>query len=155
MTIAAPVIRTARPGDLTALLALEQGFDGDRIARRSMRRLLQRPSALIRVIDSDDDPTTLAAALILLTRSNSRMARIYSLMVNAGFRGQGLGSLLVDDASNLAALGGCTGICLEVATTNTAAISLYRKHGFSDQKRLPNYYEDGNDGIRLCRELAP
>lgn len=155
MTPTSQHIRTARPDDLDALMALEQGFDADRIARRSMRRLLQRPSALIRVIDSDDDPSTLAAALILLTRSNSRTARIYSLMVNARFRGHGLGSLLVDDACHLAALGGCTGICLEVATTNTAAIALYRKHGFSEQMRLPNYYEDGSDGIRLCRELAP
>ena len=75
-------IRTARPDDLDALMVLEQGFDADRISRRSMRRLLQRPSALIRVIDADTDHPTLVATLILLTRSNSRAARIYSLIVD-------------------------------------------------------------------------
>ena len=145
-------IRTARPDDLDALMVLEQGFDADRISRRSMRRLLQRPSALIRVIDADTDHPTLVATLILLTRSNSRAARIYSLIVDTTQRGHGLAAGLVDDACHLAALAGCDRICLEVAAGNVAALALYQKLAFQPQRELPGYY-DGRDGLRLCRGL--
>ncbi|MEN8821837.1 MAG: N-acetyltransferase [Abyssibacter sp.] len=148
-----PLIRSATPADLPALLTLEAGFASDRITPRAMRRLLQRPSAQMRVIDGESPPNTLAAASILLTRRGSRVARLYSLVVAPSARGQGLGDALVDDAMHLARLGDCDRLSLEVAESNTAARRLYARHGFSEAKRLPGYYADGGDGLRLVLAL--
>lgn len=145
-----PLIRSAMPADLPALLALEAGFDSDRISPRAMRRLLQRPTAQIRVIDHSGG---LAGASILLTRRGSRVARLYSLVVAPSARGQGLGDALVDDAIQLARLGDCDRLSLEVAASNTAACRLYARHGFIELKRLPGYYADGGDGLRWTLAL--
>lgn len=148
MNLNAP-IRSARLADLPGLLALETGFESDRISPRSMRRLLQRPSAQIRVIDDETNPDRLLAAAILLTRHGSRVARLYSIIVKREARGRGLAHALVDDALSLARLTGCSRMNLEVAADNVAAIALYRRHGFDIGDVLPGYYADGGDGVRM------
>ena len=42
---------------------------------------------------------------------------------------------------------------LEVRASNTAAQAFYKKHGFREASRLSHYYEDGEDGILMVREL--
>jgi peptide alpha-N-acetyltransferase len=43
----------------------------------------------------------------------------------------------------------CDEVVLETEVTNSAALSLYESLGFVRDKRLPNYYLNGNDAYRL------
>lgn len=148
----APVrIRRAQAADLDALLALEENFPGDRMSRRSIRALLGSASAQFWIAG----PASAArGALLLLTRRNSRWARIYSLVVTPQARGQGLGRRLVQAAEREARRRGCVGVSLEVRDDNAAARALYAALGYRLHARLPGYYDDGAAGVRLRRRFA-
>ena len=144
-------VRRAGPADLPGLLALEQLFPGDRLSARSMRRLLAAPSAAIWV--ARDGPATLGS-LILLTRRNSGVARIYSVVVDPAARGQGIAGRLVGAAERQARMGKKGLMSLEVRADNAPARALYRRLGYAETEVLRAYYEDGADGLRLRRSLS-
>jgi len=144
-------IRPAGPDDLAALTALEAAsFNLDRIARRSWRRLLCRPSALVLVAGTAD----LVGALVLLFRRHSRIARVYSIAVAATERGSGLGGALLSEAGWAAVRRGCTHLRLETRLDNRAAQALFRRQGFALTGRTENYYQDGMAALRLERRLS-
>lgn len=145
-------IRRARPGDAAALLALEQHFPGDRISARALRRLLAVPSAAVWV--AEGAAGAVLGGIILLTRANSAVARIYSLVVAPAARGQQLGQRLVAVAERAARRDRKTLMRLEVRLDNAAARGLYARLGYGETQHLPCYYEDGADGLRLAKPLA-
>ncbi len=140
-------LRRARPGDLTALIALEAACFAavDRFPRRAWRRLLTVPTAVTLVADG---PTELHGAICVLLRAGVTVARLYSLAVHPEARGQGLGQRLMLGLDRhlpkrIAILS------LEVRSTNAAALGLYQRLGFRPAEPLPGYYADGGDGMRL------
>jgi ribosomal protein S18 acetylase RimI-like enzyme len=40
-----------------------------------------------------------------------------------------------------------------VMTTNRAARAFYEKYGFRKLRRVPRYYENGADGLRMGKDL--
>ncbi len=143
-------IRPADPDAAAALNALElASFGQDRIAPRSWRRLLRRPSALVLVAEAQE----LAGAVVLLFRRRTAIARVYSLAVAAAWRGSGLGAALLAQAGDAAARRGCTRLRLETRLDNRAAQALFRRQGFAVTGRTENYYQDGMAALRLERRL--
>lgn len=143
-------IRPARIQDLDALLTLEALFPSDRMSRRSLRRFIESPSASVLVAESQD---RVLGNLVLLTRKDSRLARIYSVIVDPQSRGLGLGRRLVEKAIELARTRGSKRLALEVRADNAPARALYARLGFNLAATLPRYYDDGADGIRLTLHL--
>lgn len=144
-------LRAARPDDLPALLDLERQFPGDRMSRRSLRRLLASPTALW--ILADDLGALRGYALVLLRRG-SEVGRLYSLMVAPAARGQGLGFRLTGAAMVAARDAGRRRLRLEVRADNAEAVALYRRAGFREIGRTPAYYEDGQDAVRFEAEMG-
>ena len=66
---------------------------------------------------------------------------IYKIAVRLDKRRQGIGEQLLEYAIQEAKKEGITQITLEVRKSNTAAISLYQKKGFSQEGIRPDYYE--------------
>ena len=62
------------------------------------------------------------------------------MLVERGWRGRGVGSALLQAAVGLAREQGLHKLCLEVFARNTAAIALYRKHGFAEEGRRARHY---------------
>ena len=62
------------------------------------------------------------------------------MLVDAGWRGRGVGSALVGAAIDWSREHGLHKLCLDVWPTNTAAIALYRKFGFVEEGRLVRHY---------------
>jgi ribosomal-protein-alanine N-acetyltransferase len=134
-----------------ALVDLENAcFEGDRIVRRNLRRLLRSPSALCIGAFREKE---LAGSMIVLFRSNSTIARIYSLAVSPQARGLGIGKRMIKKAEREARTRGCRCLRLEVRLDNLAAIRLYERCGFTDTKVLPGYYEDGTAAFVFWKEL--
>jgi len=48
---------------------------------------------------------------------------------------------------------GCKTILLEVAVDNRAALTFYKKHGYSVLKTLPRYYPGGLDGLLMGKTI--
>lgn len=144
-------IRTADGDDLDALRRLEtRCFDLDAQSRRSLRHLLTRANAAIRVVDGD---AGLFAGAILLFRRGTRSARLYSVAVAPEARGEGLARRLLADAERLAAARGCRRLRAEVRRSNIASRALFAAGGYRERACLPGYYAGGESGIRLEKEL--
>jgi ribosomal protein S18 acetylase RimI-like enzyme len=147
-------IRRAALGDLAALSALEQQvFHTDRLSRRSLRRLLQSPSAAVIVAEADD--AALAGNAILLFRIRSALARLYSLAVTPPMAGRGVAARLLQEAEAVALDRGCRAVRLEVHETNHAAMARYRKSGYREFAHRNAYYEDGGAALRFEKWLVP
>lgn len=144
-------VRAAGPGDLAALLALENAvFAGDRMSRRSLRRLLASPSALTLVGEQDG---RMAGYALVLFRRHAMAARLYSLAVDPEFSGRGVASALLDAAEAAAWRRESLVLRLEVHVDNAPAIALYRKRGYREIGRRARYYEDGGDALRFEHRL--
>ncbi len=80
-------------------------------------------------------------------------AEILRLAVLPEFRGQGIGSRLLQAALVSSQSHGLHRIFLEVRKSNAAALALYRKHGFVLGGLRPSYYSDGEDAWILVRSV--
>jgi ribosomal protein S18 acetylase RimI-like enzyme len=146
------VIRDAEDKDLSGLEALEaRSFASDRMSRRSLRRLIGRDTACLRVAISAG---CLVGYYLVLFRHNSLLARLYSIAVDSRSRGAGVGHRLLADAERVAARRGCRALRLEVRVGNRAAIGLYERRAFRRIGRYSRYYADGADALRFQKPLS-
>jgi len=144
-------VRRAEPGDVDALIKLEHRvFATDRLSRRSLRRLLDSPSAAVLVAVEN---AQLAGIAIVLFRARSAVARLYSIAVAPHVGGRGVAAMLLDAAEEAALARGCRIMRLEVHRANHAAISRYRKSGYREFGRYRAYYENGADALRFEKRL--
>src|SRR5262249_23774973 len=140
-------VRKAERGDVDALSELEHRvFATDQLSRPSLRRFLKSPSAEVIVARHGE---RLAGSAIVLFRPRSVVARLYSIAVAPQMGGRGVGALLLAAAEAAAVARCCRAIRLEVHVTNHAAISRYRKSGYTQFARHRGYYEDGGDALRF------
>lgn len=143
------VLRDAAQDDLEALVALEtQAFRSDRMSRRQFRYHLRRARNRLVVAVSQGH----TAGYILLLRRGA-LARIYSLAVDSACRGQGIGRALCEHAEQTATAWDVRAVRLEVRTDNPPARAMYERLGYRIIQRLPGYYADHGDGLRLEKAL--
>jgi ribosomal protein S18 acetylase RimI-like enzyme len=143
-------LRPAAAADARSIEALEKLFPGNRMRMASIRRILRVPTAQVWIVEGNG---TVVGALMLLTRADTRYARIYSLAIAPQARGQGLGKRLLRTAERWAQAAGHAGMRLEVRASNRIARKLYAAQGYREIARLEDYYEDGMQGLRLQREF--
>ncbi|AEF16719.1 MULTISPECIES: ribosomal protein S18-alanine N-acetyltransferase [Thermoanaerobacterium] len=70
---------------------------------------------------------------------------ITNIAVHPDFRGQGVGSAIVEGLIELAKNKGITSMTLEVRESNLVAQSLYKKYGFKPVGKRRGYYQDNNE----------
>jgi len=146
------ILRNADPADVAGLVSLETDvFASERLSPRSFRRLIAAQSAACRVAVAD---AMLAGYDVLLFRRGSTVARLYSIAVAPGFRGQGLAAILMRDAEEVARERGSRRLRLEVRADNAGAIRLYERLGYRPFHRVAGYYADGAHALRYERGLA-
>jgi len=149
--IAGVSFREVNADDLQALVDIENAvFETDRISRRSFRHFLTSPRAIFRVAEIDGE---LAGYYLILSRRGTAAARLYSFAVAPAFQRRSLGAALLAHAEAAAFEIDRAVLRLEVATGNRAARALYLRSGYRQVARLPGYYEDGEDGVRLEKPL--
>ncbi len=81
-------------------------------------------------------------------------ARVLMLAVYTPWRRHGVGSALMDGFLRECADRGIHAVELEVRKSNQDAIRFYTRYGFSIVSLLPKFYTDGEDGLKMRRQLA-
>lgn len=146
------ILRVGTLADLRALQVLEnRAFSGDRLSRRSFSRLLKSPNAALIVAAQTK---ALCGYVLVLFRSGSQTARLYSLAVDPQYRRRRLGSTLLAAAEEAARFRGAGAMRLELREDNGLAANLYRGNGYRKVKRISRYYEDGGSALRLEKSLG-
>ncbi len=144
-------IRAAQAGDMPALLAIEQAsFQTDRISARQMAYLLRRGKTL--TVVAEWAGKVVAYALVFVP-ALPRPARLYSIAVSEAFRGRKIALLLMQEALSQSAKLGYQSMRLEVRASQHATQAFYAKLGFAEIKKIPEYYQDGEEAIRMERAL--
>ena len=82
-----------------------------------------------------------------------KKGHVVSVAVIDEFRGNGIGSALVEEAFKGVNEKQCDEMYLEVRCSNTDAVRLYEKLGMSVLQRLKSYYRDGEDAYMMAIEF--
>jgi glutathione synthase/RimK-type ligase-like ATP-grasp enzyme/ribosomal protein S18 acetylase RimI-like enzyme len=144
-------LRNAVFEDLDDILELEyEAFESDRMSRRSIRRAIASETNLVQVIAEEEN---ILGFVIVFFDQRRKYGRIYSIAIRASARGQGLGRLLVNSVEKVAIEVGAARMVLEARTGPNGPVNFYRNLGYHHLATLPNYYEDGADGIRMQKTL--
>ncbi|MDP9125927.1 MAG: GNAT family N-acetyltransferase/peptidase C39 family protein [Pseudomonadota bacterium] len=148
-------MEAASLSDLHSLVELEEAaFAGDRISERSWRKLLRSPSATVTVArDVADGEVRFAGSAVMLQRSNSSIARLYSIAVAPESRGRRVSTALLEDAIQRMRDAGAAVLRLETRLDNVAAQRLFASRGFVERGRKAAYYEDGQDALLFQKSL--
>lgn len=147
-------LRPARLGDLEAILRIEHAcFARDRLHfnRRQVRYLIGARSGVALVAEVGGNVVGWSVGLVRhhARGRSARSGRIYTLAVDPGARGGGVGRLLLARTIRALRRRGAGRIFLEVQAENDPAISLYRAVGFVEQHVLPHYYGRRRHGLHM------
>lgn len=148
-------IRRAEKNDLTRLVEIENiCFKIDILSRRSFSHFVQ-PGAhdLLIVLVKDKAGEQIAGYVLVLYRTGTSLARLYSIAVDPQHQGKGIARVLMDTAEEIARERHCALMRLEVQVENIRAIRLYEKYAYRDIGRIANYYEDGSDALRMEKRI--
>ncbi len=147
------LIDTAQATDLDDLWRLESAcFDAARrTTRRSLRRSIESPAQVVRLVRLVRGGPAVASSTLML---HPRTLRIYSVAVSPEHQGRGLGKALVADAIALAHQDGREAVSLEVDALDAALVAWYERQGFGTVAHLDDYYAPGRPALRMRRRLV-
>ena len=146
-------IRRATLDDVAALVRIENAsFPGNRLDRRRFRYLLAHAHGAI-LVEAVNGATELRGYVLLLFRSNSPVARLYSIATDPRHLKQGVAARLLRAAERLALDHGYTRQRLEIRADNAASLALFERHRYRRFGRHAGYYHDGMDAVRLEKAL--
>lgn len=159
MAIPGLQLRPYQPPDFDSLVAMDQSCFPKSIAygRQEMRTYLQ--AARSHCIVAEISPTHSHSARekviagFILTERDAEFAHIITLDVLENYRRHSIGSLLLQAAEQEGASRGARTMYLETATTNKAAIALWKKHGYRENGTIANYYGLGQHAFEMQKRL--
>ncbi len=90
----------------------------------------------------------------MVTSMRGERAELISVAVDPAARGRGAGSALLASTLRRLRRRGATRLVLMVRQTNAAARAFYEKFGFRKVRIVRKYYEDGEDGLLMTKDLS-
>ena len=148
--LAALVLRRYRASDFETLYAIDQECFPKRIAYGRLELKIYLRSAGSRCIVAELQGNI---AGFILAEISAELAHIITLDVLEPYRRKSIGSRLLEAAERDAMTQGAACVYLETATTNKAAIALWKKHGYREMGTLKNYYGGGLDAFEMQKLL--
>ena len=116
-------------------LSLKESWSKDAFSKE-----LSNPLAKYVVAKCDDKVIGFAGVWIIVDEGH-----ITNIAVHPEFRGNGIGSKLVEGLTDTCKNLGCVALTLEVRSSNKIAQELYKKFGFEVEATRENYYSDNNE----------
>ena len=146
------ILRPYEPSDFETLYRIDQACFPKGIAygKTEMRTYLRSEGSYCLIAEVSGD-----VAGFILTERSPEQAHIITLDVLDAYRRKNIGSLLLETAEREAVSHGVQRIYLETATTNKAAIALWKRHGYREIAVAANYYGRGLDAFRMRKLILP
>ncbi|MDH5405758.1 MAG: GNAT family N-acetyltransferase [Candidatus Aminicenantes bacterium] len=91
---------------------------------------------------------------IIASIERNKTSQIITLDIHPNYRRRKIGSKLLSRVEDHLISLGIKNVYLQVEVNNTPAISLYKKCGFTEAKRLPKYYLNKIDAFLMKKNLA-
>src|SRR5512134_2854889 len=139
------IIRKMTVEDVPAVVELDQQSFSLPWPERSFRfELSDNPAARCWVAEMDSKVIGMLVLWLIVDE-----AHIATIATVSEYRRQGIAEGLLVHALEAARQDGAQSAFLEVRESNSAAQSMYRKHGFIETGRRPHYYKDNNEDAIL------
>ena len=142
----APTVRPAERADLLDVLRIERASFADPWPYAAFESSLDEAAFL--VAEGETETTVHGYLVASLVPNHGRaIGHVRDIAVRPESRGTGLGRLLLTTGLDRLRRGGAATVKLEVRESNDPARSLYRDVGFAPARRVPRYYDDGEDAL--------
>jgi ribosomal-protein-alanine N-acetyltransferase len=146
------VVRGMTVDDVATVARLERESFSTPWNARTFRTLLGRPGAELWVAEHPSRGV-IGYYVLWCIQDQGELANI---AVEAGFRGQRIGSMLLDHALEVAASRGVESVYLEVRVSNATARAMYQSRGFEQIGVRRNYYDrPREDACVLMTKVKP
>ncbi|MFC6719473.1 ribosomal protein S18-alanine N-acetyltransferase [Natrialbaceae archaeon GCM10025810] len=143
-------IRRAERADLLSIVRIENASFPQPWPFSAFETFLGEPGFQVAV---DDDGGVAGYVVADVTRTFGRaLGHVKDVAVHPDRRGTGVGSALLGRTLVVLAGEGASSAKLEVRESNDGAKRLYRRFGFVELRRVPDYYDD-EDAIVMLRKL--
>jgi ribosomal-protein-alanine N-acetyltransferase len=143
-------LREPRPDDFETLWLVDQECfpPGISYSRRELRVYMRRKGSFTLVAEDA------AGAIVgFIVAHDGPTGHVITIDVLPAARRSGLGSLLMGAAEERLRAAGSLAVGLEAAVDNVAALTFYKRHGYSIVKTWPRYYSNGVDALVLTKNL--
>ena len=140
-------IRIATTKDISSILYIENCcFTSDQISYRHLKYLLTTGKSLVLIAEVS---SKIIGYCIYLHPKLPKPARVYSVAVLQEWQGNGIAQKLMAHGIRKMATLGYPRVRLEVRARDLKTQKIYSKLGFQSISKLPSYYSDNADGIRM------
>ena len=146
-------VRRARPADLDRILTIERAGFGQWAWDRNLFAEYTRTCGELFLVALCRDRVIGYSIACITRRLLVRRAELVSIAADPAFRGKGAADALLAATLRRLKARGIPRIGLMVKVTNARARAFYEKHGFRKVRRVPKYYEDGEDGYLFRLDL--
>lgn len=144
-------IRPATQADLLSVFRIEKTAFPQPWPFSAFERFLDEPAFLVGIRGAE----IVGYVVADVTPNYGRdIGHIKDLAVHPDARRQGLGRTLLRRALSILRMAGAVLVKLEVRADNESAKALYRSEGFEPLRRIPRYYEDGDDAEVMVLDLT-
>ena len=145
-------IRDSKPEDFDTLWQMDQECfpPGISYSRRELNAYMRRRGAFT-LIATNSAANSIAGFLVAY---GGPTGHIITIDVAAAARRSGVGSLLLRAAEDRLRDSGSNAVGLETAVDNIAALSFYKRHGYSVIRIWPRYYSNGVDALVMRKEFG-
>lgn len=146
-------LRRYRPADLQNVIAVERAsFGRDAYDRKLFAEYARTCGEFFLVAESPTEGFA-GYAISCLCGGRPKLANLISIAVAPEARRRGAASLLLLSTIRRLKFRGIERLTLMVRQSNRAALEFYVRHGFEVVRRSSQYYEDGEDGWLMRREI--
>lgn len=142
-------LRRADSVDIEAMLAIERHSFPSAWAPDVLRRFLENPLTIARVVESSGR----VVAFFMVAFDAPRL-HLLNIAVARAWRRRGLGTLALAEVERIAVRHGCDSVDLEVRESNLAAQLFYQRAGFRAVEILRGYYGDEDGYLMRKTDLA-
>ncbi|MFW5903354.1 MAG: ribosomal protein S18-alanine N-acetyltransferase [Halolamina sp.] len=143
-------IRKADRADLLAVYRIEKAVFPQPWPFASLEQFLGNPGFLVALVDG----AVVGYAIADVRSSHGRdLGHLKDIAVHPQAQGEGIGRALLRRTMLAMAVAGANVMKLEVRESNDVAQSLYDDVGFERVRRVPAYYDDGEDAYVMVMDL--
>lgn len=152
MTLTFTVLEQPDPEMISNILDIEQEAFGDGALNEYVVVPLLRYGKIYAAVDEED--TAVACAYFMADMNNSENAYIMSVAVLPDFRGQNVGTALLEYALENIKQYGISKVKLTVDPANFTALAVYReKLGFTVVDSAKDEYGEGEDRLVMAKDI--
>jgi [ribosomal protein S18]-alanine N-acetyltransferase len=147
-------IRRFQSADMDRVLEIERASFGKDAYDRKLFAEYQRTCGHFFLLAEGKRAIDAYSIACMYQKRGGLVASLESLAVAPQARGKGAASSLLKSTVRRLKLRGVGRITLMVRRSNSIALRLYERHGFAAVRRAPGYYEDGEEGLLMRKDLT-